>query len=42
MGDHQTKGRPAAAQMQSNVRPPCQQASHQSVTMIIVRFMEVS
>jgi hypothetical protein len=43
MGDHQTKGRPCGGpRCNETSGRPCQQASHQSVTMIIVRFMEVS
>ena len=32
----------AAPDANENAWPPCQQASHQSLTMIIVRFMEIS
>src|SRR5215216_2356624 len=38
-----TKGRPCGGpRCNETSGRPCQQASHQSVTMIIVRFMEVS
>lgn len=42
MGDiRNAKAAHTAAPLQLNVRPPCQQASHQSLVMIIVHFIAV-
>jgi hypothetical protein len=41
-GSSKQKAALAAAPDAMNLRPPCQQAGHQSLTMIITRFMENS